>query len=164
MRIFLSAFFLLLCFPVKVFPQFSIKMENLSEKIAGGWHVVEKEKNTHKITYLSNISVDAAFGRFYFSNINNLGESVRVYFLLKGSKIEIPGQTIDGNFVQGYGNISNYAREINLQYTVDYGCGPEQFEAVLIFKSAPEPSLLSRKKFGSQLLNEFSKLTSLQHN
>ena len=127
--------------------QFTNHFELNSEKLIASWCVNEKDSKENKMNYLISLRKDTAENNnFKLYNFNNLGNKLFVVVYLKGSKLEIPLQYVDGNLIKVSGSISSNQKEVKITYSVDYGSGFENFRSLLSLKNNNAGSNLISKK------------------
>jgi hypothetical protein len=101
------------------------------DNIVGTWNVKEYSETFKEQNYTINISKDALdTKKIKISNFFNLGNSYSVSAQISNLTITIPNQKVKNNDVtNGSGTITSSYQDIDLEYYMDFGSGPEKVSA-----------------------------------
>ncbi len=101
------------------------------DKLIGTWNVSEYSETFKDQNYTVNIQkgTDNDKKSIVIYNFFNLGNSHTINATISGQKITIKKQEIDKNIVEGEGNIASSYKNIDFEYTVDFGYGAENVTA-----------------------------------
>lgn len=94
------------------------------DKITDTWNCNEESSLFGKTSYDSDISKSSSDSvTIYIDNIYQLGFATEANATLDNRKIIIPQQQVEGNIIEGNGQVSSNYQSIEFNYIVDDGSG-----------------------------------------
>jgi hypothetical protein len=94
------------------------------DSFVGDWNV--REENTLKSTDYYTVSIkksDSDSTAVFINNFYAISASTSAKAIVSGNNISIPGQSMSGFTIQGYGSIAINGKTIDWSYTVNHNNG-----------------------------------------
>ena len=110
---------------VVIFASSCKQEENTSfDSIDGNWSCSETSSEFGMQQYDVKITRDSQdTTKYYFDNFYQLGSGIKTYGYLDEYSVTIPTQIVDGQTLNGTGEVSGSFKSISLTYTADDGGG-----------------------------------------